>query len=125
MGALEPIGLIIVGYIVKWIFDMNADRARKIDESDKHLATEENKLKDKVAELDKTNATAIATLTAGISHIVDELSGIRGDMKENRQIVFNRLDRNDQEIKEVKNIVAKCNSHLEVIYTKLGAGQSK
>ena len=62
---------------------------------------------------------AIATLTSGIDHIVKELSGIRGDMKENREVVFSRLDRNEREIVEVKGLVAQSSIQLQVIEQRL------
>lgn len=120
MGAFEGVALLFAGAILKWIADMTADRARKVDENDKSLAAEEHKLRDRVAELDKTNSMAIATLTAGITHIVQELSGIRGDMKENREVVFNRLDRNEREIVEVKTLVSQSTIQLQAIEAKIG-----
>jgi hypothetical protein len=125
VGAFEGIALVFAGAIVKWMFDMQADRIRKADEVDQGLVAEEKKLRDKVAELDKTNSTAIATLTSGIDHIVRELSGIRGDMKENREVVFNRLDRNEREIVEVKALVAQSSQQLRAIETKLSEGCGK
>jgi hypothetical protein len=119
MGAFEGVALLFAGAILKWIADMTADRARKVDENDKGLAAEERKLRDRVAELDKTNSMAIATLTAGITHIVQELSGIRGDMKENREVVFNRLDRNEREIVEVKTLVSQSTIQLQAIEQKI------
>lgn len=119
MAALEGIALVLVGAIVKWFFDMNADRTRKSEETDKGLIAEERKLRDRLADLDKTNSLAIATLTAGIDHIVNELSGIRTDMKEHRLVVFGRLDRNEDEIKEVKGLVTQAGVHLQAIEGKL------
>ena len=119
MGAFEGIGLVFAGAIVKWAFDMMADRTKKAEEVDRHLAAEEGRLKDKVAELDKTNSTAIATLTSGIKHIVEELAGIRSDMKENRNIVFERLDHNKDEIGEVKNLVTATSARVQAIESKL------
>lgn len=121
MGALEPIALLIVGAFIKWGFDVVGDRQRKSDEADKALAAGESKLKEKVAALDKANSTAIATLTTGMEHIVQELAGIRGDMKEHRTVVFARIDRNENEIKEVKALVQEASAHLKVIESKLGA----
>ena len=125
VGAFEGIALVFAGAIVKWVFDMSADRSRKVDETDKSLAAEEYKLRDKVAELDKTNSMAIATLTAGIQHIVDGLAGIRSDMKEHREVVFKRLDSNDGEIKEVKDMVSQSNLQLQAIQLKLGEGKAQ
>lgn len=122
MGAFEGIALVFAGAIVKWFFDISADRTKKVDEADKHLATEDSKLRDKVADLDKTNATAIATLTSGIKHVVEELSGIRGDMKDHRLVVFERLDRNERDIGEVKTLVAETNAHVQAIQSKLNQG---
>ena len=119
MGALEPIGLLIAGAILKWIADMVADREKKSDEIDKHLASEDVKLRDKVADLDKTNSTAIATLTSGIEHVVGELAGMRSDMKEHRAVVFQRLDRNERDIGEVKALVIETNATLNAIKLNL------
>lgn len=119
MGALEPIALLVAGAIVKWIFDLAADRTKKADEIDKNLTLEDNKLRDKVAEIDKMNSTAIATLNSGISHVAGELAGIRGDMKDHRSVVFQRLDRNECEIGEVKRLVEKTSVHVEAIQSKL------
>lgn len=107
------------GAIVKWMFDMQADRARKVDEADKSLIAEDHKLRDKVAELDKVNSTALATLTTGMEHIVQELAGIRGDMKEHRSVVFARIDRNETEIKDVKVLALSADKHLRTIEARL------
>lgn len=115
MGALEPIALLVAGAIVKWIFDLAAERTKKADEIDKNLASEDNKLRDKVAEIDKMNSTAIATLNSGINHVAGELKGIRSDMKDHRSVVFERLDRNEREIREVKGLVEKTSVHVETI----------
>lgn len=125
MGAFEGIALVIAGAVVKWFFDMSADRTRKSDDADKDLQVEEYKLREKVASLDKTNSTAIATLTAGIEHIVEGLAGIRSDMKEHREVVFKRLDRNDGEIKEIKDMVSKTGIQLHAIEIKLKQDGSK
>lgn len=122
MGAFEGIALVFAGAIVKWFFDLAADRTKKADEIDKHLATEDSKLRDRVADLDKTNSTAIATLTSGIKHVVEELSGIRSDMKDHRLVVFERLDRNERDIGEVKTLVAETNVHVQAIQSKLNQG---
>jgi hypothetical protein len=119
VGALEPIALLVAGAIVKWIFDLAAERTKKADEIDKSLASEGNKLRDKVAEIDKTNSTAIATLNSGINHVAGELSGIRSDMKDHRAVVFQRLERNEQEIGNVKTLVQKTNVHVQAIQCKL------
>ena len=119
MGAVEPIALLVAGAIVKWIFDLAAERTKKADEIDKNLASEDNKLRDKVAEIDKMNSTAIATLNSGIAHVVGELSGIRSDMKEHRAVVFQRLERNESEIGKVKILVEKTSVHVEAIQSKL------
>ena len=119
MGALEPVALLVAGAIVKWIFDLAADRAKKADEIDKNLTSEGGKLRDKIAEVDKTNSTAIATLNSGIDHVAKELAGIRGDMKDHRLVVFQRLDHNEREIGEVKILAEKTNAHVEAIRAKL------
>jgi hypothetical protein len=115
VGAFEGIALVIAGAIVKWVFDMSADRARKSDEADKSLAVGERSLQEKVAELDKTSSMAIVTLTTGMEHIVTELSGIRSDMKEQRDVIFKRIDRNEDEIKQVKSLVDQVNTGLQMI----------
>jgi len=125
MGALEPVALLVAGAILQWIAGMVADRDKKADDIDKNLATEDTKLRDKVAELDKTNSTAIATLTVGIEHIVDGLNGIRSDMREHREVVFRRLDRNEGEIKDVKDMVSQSNIQLQAIKLRLGEGDGK
>ena len=119
MGALEPVALLVAGAILKWIADMVADREKKSDEMDKHLASEDVKLRDKVADLDKTNSTAIATLTSGIEHVVGELAGMRSDMKEHRTVVFQRLDRNERDIGEVKTLVVQTNATVNAIKLSL------
>ena len=119
MGALEPIALLVAGAIVKWIFDLAAERTKKADEIDKNLASEDNKLRDKVAEIDKMNSTAIATLNSGIAHVVGELSGIRSDMKDHRSVVFQRLERNERDISEVKRLAERANVHVEAIQSKV------
>jgi hypothetical protein len=119
VGALEPIALLVAGAIVKWIFDLAAERTKKADEIDKNLALEDGKLRDKVAEIDKMNSTAIATLNSGINHVAGELAGIRGDMKDHRSVVFQRLDRNEREIGEVKRLVERTNGYVEAIQAKL------
>ena len=124
MGALEPIALLVAGAIVKWIFDLAADRTKKADEIDKNLASEDNKLRDKVAEIDKINSTAIATLNSGINHVAGELSGIRSDMRDHRSVVFQRLDRNEREIGEVKILVETTNVHIKAIQSKANEKQA-
>ena len=124
MGTLEPIALLIAGAILQWITGMVVDRAKKADEIDKNLASEDNKLRDKVAEIDKMNSTAIATLNSGINHVAGELSGIRSDMKDHRSVVFQRLDRNEREIGEVKTLVEKTNVHVEAIQSRLSEKQA-
>jgi hypothetical protein len=119
VGALEPVALLVAGAILKWIADMVADREKKSDEMDKHLASEDVKLRDKVADLDKTNSTAIATLTSGIEHVVGELAGMRSDMKEHRTVVFQRLDRNERDIGEVKALVMETNATVNAIKLNL------
>jgi hypothetical protein len=116
MGAFEGIGLVIAGAVLTWIFEMTSDRG-------KNLASERSKLRDRVAELDKTNSLAIATLTSGIEHIVDGLDGIRGDMREHREVVFRRLDRNEGEIRDVKDMVSRSNFQLQAIQLRLGEGE--
>lgn len=123
MGALEPIALLVAGAIVKWIFDLAAERTKKADEIDKNLASEDTKLRDKIAEIDKINSTAIATLNSGIGHVAVELAGIRKDMKDNRSVVFQRLDRNEREIGEVKRLVERTGVHVEAIQSKLNEKQ--
>lgn len=125
MGAFEGIGLVFLGAFVKWVSEMTADRRRKAEETDKTLAAEESKLRDKVADLDKTNSMAIATLTAGIQHIVDGLEGIRSDMREHREVVFRRLDRNEGEIQDVKDMVSQSNFQLQAIQLRLGGGEGQ
>jgi hypothetical protein len=124
VGALEPIALLVAGAIVKWIFDLAADRTKKADEIDKNLASEDNKLRDKVAEIDKINSTAIATLNSGINHVAGELSGIRSDMRDHRSVVFQRLDRNEREIGEVKILVETTNVHIKAIQSKANEKQA-
>jgi hypothetical protein len=119
VGALEPIALLVAGAIVKWVFDLAAERTKKADEIDKNLASEDNKLRDKVAEIDKMNSTAIATLNSGINHVAGELAGIRSDMRDHRAVVFQRLERNEQEIGNVKTLVQKTNAYVEAIQCKL------
>lgn len=125
MGAFEGIGLVLAGAFVKWIFEMTADRTRKAEETDKTLAAEEYKLRDKVADLDKTNSLAIATLTAGIEHVVEKLDGIRSDMREHREVVFRRLDRNEGEIQDVKNMVSQSKIQIEAIQQRLSGGEGQ
>ena len=104
---------------------MVADRAKKADDIDKNLATEDTKLRDKVAELDKTGSTAIATLTVGIEHLVSGVDGIRRDMKEHRDVVFGRLERNEGEIKEIRNMVSQSELRLQAIQLRLGGGEGQ
>jgi hypothetical protein len=118
--SLEQLALLVGGAILQWIGTMVADRAKKADDIDKNLATEDTKLRDKVAELDKTNSTAIATLSAGIDHLVGGVDGIRKDMKEHRDVVFMRLERNENEIKEVRNMVSLSDLRLQSIQLQLG-----
>lgn len=119
MGAFEGIGLVIAGAILQWITGMVAERAKKADDIDKNLATEDTRLRDKVAELDKTNSTAIATLTVGIEHIVEGLDGIRSDMREHRVVVFRRLEHNESEIKDVRKMVSQSDLRLQAIQLQL------
>jgi len=125
MGAFEGIGLVIAGAVLQWITGMVADRAKKAEDFDKNLATEDTKLRDKVAELDKTNSTAIATLTVGIEHIVEGLDGIRSDMREHRDVVFRRLERNENEIKDVRDMVYQSDARLQAIQLKLSEGKEQ
>ena len=125
MGAFEGIGLLIAGAFLEWIRSMVADRAKKADDIDKNLATEDTKLREKVAELDKTGSTAIATLTVGIEHLVSGVDGIRRDMKEHRDVVFGRLERNEGEIKEVRNMVSQSELRLQAIQLRLGGGEGQ
>ena len=125
MGAFEGIGLVIAGAILQWITGMVAERAKKADDIDKNLATEDTKLRDKVAELDKTNSTAIATLTVGIEHIVEGLDGIRSDMREHRDVVFRRLEHNESEIKDVRNMVSQSDLRLQAIQLQLSEGKGQ
>lgn len=104
---------------------MVADRDKKADDIDKNLATEDTKLRDKVAELDKTNSTAIATLTVGIEHLVGGVDGIRRDMKEHRDVVFTRLGRNEDEIKDVRNMVSQSDLRLQAIQLQLSEGKGQ
>ena len=120
MFSLEQLALLVGGAILHWIGAMVADRAKKADDIDKNLATEDTKLRDKVAELDKTNSTAIATLTVGIEHLVVGVDGIRKDMKEHRDVVFGRLERNEGEIKDVRNMVTQSDLRLQAIQLQLG-----
>ncbi len=119
MGAFEGIGLVIAGAILQWITGMVAERAKKADDIDKNLATEDTKLRDKVAELDKTSSTAIATLAAGMEHLVVGVDGIRKDMREHRDVVFMRFERNENEIKEVRNMVSQSDLRLQAIQLQL------
>jgi len=125
VGAFEGIGLVIAGAILQWITGMVAERAKKADDIDKNLATEDTKLRDKVAELDKTNSTAIATLTVGIEHIVEGLDGIRSDMREHRDVVFRRLEHNESEIKDVRNMVSQSDLRLQAIQLQLSEGKGQ
>jgi hypothetical protein len=125
VGAFEGIGLLIAGAFLEWIRSMVADRAKKADDIDKNLATEDTKLRDKVAELDKTGSTAIATLTVGIEHLVSGVDGIRRDMKEHRDVVFGRLERNEGEIKEIRNMVSQSELRLQAIQLRLGGGEGQ
>lgn len=125
MGAFEGIGLVIAGAILQWITGMVAERAKKADDVDKNLATEDTKLRDKVAELDKTNSTAIATLTVGIEHIVEGLDGIRSDMREHRDVVFRRLEHNESEIKDVRKMVSQSDLRLQAIQLQLSEGKGQ
>ena len=125
MGAFEGIGLVIAGAILEWIRGMVADRAKEKDDIDKNLATEDTKLRDKVAELDKTGSTAIATLTVGIEHIVEGLDGIRSDMREHRDVVFRRLERNESEIKDVRTMVTQSDLRFQAIQLRLGKGEGE
>jgi hypothetical protein len=125
MGALEPIGLFVAGVIVQSIGRMIADRAKKADDIDKNLATEDAKLRDKVAELDKTGSMAIATLTVGIEHLVNGVDGIRSDLKEHRDVVFGRLERNEGEIKEVRNMVSQSELRLQAIQLRLSGREGQ
>jgi hypothetical protein len=104
---------------------MVADRTKKADDIDKSLATEDTKLRDKVAELDKTNSTAIAKMTVGIEHIVEGLDGIRSDMREHRDVVFRRLERNENEIKDVRNMVSQSDARLQAIQLQLSEGKGQ
>lgn len=125
MGAFEGIGLVIAGAFIQWITKMLADRTRKAEETDKTLAAEDSKLRDKVADLDKTTSATIATLTAGMQHIVEGIEGMRSDMREHRDVVFGRLDRNENEIREVKDTVTKSNLQLQAIQLQLGGGKGQ
>jgi hypothetical protein len=125
VGAFEGIGLVIAGAILQWITGMVAERAKKADDIDKNLATEDTKLRDKVAELDKTNSTAIATLTVGIEHIVEGLDGIRSDMREHRDVVFRRLEHNESEIKDVRKMVSQSDLRLQAIQLQLSEGKGQ
>ncbi len=125
MGAFEGIGLVIAGAVLQWITGMVADRAKKAEDFDKNLATEDTKLRDKVAELDKTNSTAIAKMTVGIEHIVEGLDGIRSDMREHRDVVFRRLERNESEIKDVRNMVSQSDARLQALQLQLSEGKGQ
>lgn len=120
MAAFEGVALLVAGAFLKWVAEMVSDRAKKSEAIDKELAAGESRLKEKVAEIDKANATAIATLTAGVQHIVEELAGIRSDMAEHRMVVFTRIDRNEKEINEVKDLVQEARGDLRVIKDKIG-----
>ncbi len=119
MFSLEQLALLVGGAILQWIGSMVADRAKKADDIDKSLATEDTKLRDKVAELDKTSSTAIATLAAGMEHLVVGVDGIRKDMREHRDVVFMRFERNENEIKEVRNMVSQSDLRLQAIQLQL------
>jgi hypothetical protein len=125
VGAFEGIGLVIAGAILQWITGMVAERAKKADDIDKNLATEDTKLRDKVAELDKTNSTAIAKMTVGIEHIVEGLDGIRSDMREHRDVVFRRLEHNESEIKDVRKMVSQSDLRLQAIQLQLSEGKGQ
>ena len=125
MGAFEGIGLVIAGAFLQWIAKMVADRTRKAEETDKTLAAEDSKLRDKVADLDKTTSATIATLTSGMQHIVEGIEGMRSDMREHRDVVFGRLDRNENEIRDVKDTVTKSNLQLQAIQLQLGGGKGQ
>jgi hypothetical protein len=125
VGAFEGIGLVIAGAVLQWITGMVADRAKKAEDFDKNLATEDTKLRDKVAELDKTNSTAIAKMTVGIEHIVEGLDGIRSDMREHRDVVFRRLERNESEIKDVRNMVSQSDARLQALQLQLSEGKGQ
>jgi hypothetical protein len=119
VGAFEGIALVVAGAFLKWVADMAADRTKKAEATDEKLAAGESKLKEKIAEIDKANSTAIATLTAGVEHIVKELAGIRSDMKDHRVAVFARIDRNEEEMKEIKGLAEKADARLGVIEARL------
>ena len=119
MFSLEQLALLVGGAILQWIGSMVADRTKKADDIDKNLATEDTKLRDKFAELDKTSSTAIATLSVGIEHIVEGLDGIRSDMREHRDVVFGRLERNESEIKDVRSMVLRSDVRFQAIQQQL------
>jgi hypothetical protein len=123
--SLEQVALLIGGAILQWIGAMVTDRVKKADDIDKNLATEGTKLRDKFAELDKTSSTAIATLSVGIEHLVGGVDGIRKDMREHRDVVFTRFERNENEIKEVRNMVAQSDLRLQGIQKQLGEGKGQ
>jgi hypothetical protein len=123
--TLEQLALLVGGAILQWIGSMVADRTKKADDIDKSLATEDTKLRDKVAELDKTNSTAIAKMTVGIEHIVEGLDGIRSDMREHRDVVFRRLEHNESEIKDVRNMVSQSDARLQAIQLQLSEGKGQ
>ncbi len=125
MFSLEQVALLVGGAILQWIGAMVADRAKKADDSDKNLATEGTKLRDKFAELDKTSSTAIATLAAGMEHLVGGVEGIRNDMREHRDVVFTRFERNENEIKEVRNMVSQSDLRLQAIQQQLSEGKGQ
>lgn len=113
--AFEGIALVFVGAIVKWFFDLAADKSKKADAAADKISLEERKLGDKLAEVDKQNAMAITALNTSLSHIVREIHGFRSDMKEHREAVFERLDKNDSEIAEIKRSVTSSAEAIKVI----------
>jgi hypothetical protein len=46
-------------------------------------------------------------------------------MREHREVVFRRLDRNEGEIKDVKDMVSQTNHKLQAIQLRLCEGEGK
>jgi hypothetical protein len=46
-------------------------------------------------------------------------------MKEHRDVVFGRLERNEDEIKEVRSMVSQSELRLQAIQLRLGGGEGQ
>lgn len=113
--ALEGIALVFVGAIVKWFFDLAADKTKKADAAADKLSLEERRLGEKLAEIDKESSIAITALTTGLEHIGREIHGLRGDMRDHRVAVFERLDKNEKEIQEIRSTVTSSAEAIKAI----------